>query len=319
LCIGSNENGKRFKWELREEEEIKQECEGFANHLKEALERRLSSVENNPTLQILQTFDAQNLVKLYCGKRDGANVVYDIPEGEIKQYGVLECQQFLSTVVTMEHIKSSTFNFDPRMTHKYIGRLKDAVNAGIWMGYGSAWFVESDNKSVFFLNENSTIKELKIDHDKHDDLDAYFVICLSNGSQLKVKLSKSSFYSSIYSDERIYNIAKPEACIMLDIALSKGGPDIAESFYNSMRNQLQQGGQSNTNLLQRAKVNWCLPSIKNCSGIVSEVVKIYNSGDANIQPHRPNLLFSNRAKKHNVSKVIDRLDSGEGRCPFLSQ
>ena len=48
-------------------------------------------------------------------------------------------------VVAIEHIKTSTFNFDPHLAHKYIGRLKDAVKAGIWMGYGSAWFVESDN------------------------------------------------------------------------------------------------------------------------------------------------------------------------------
>ena len=167
----------------------------------------------------MQAFDAPSLVKLYCGKRNGANVVYDVTEGEIEQYGVLECQQFLSMVVAMKHSKNLTFNFDPRMAHKYIGRLKDAVKAGIWMGYGSTWLVESDNKPALLLNESTTIEELKVDHDKHDHLDAYFVICLSNRSQQKVKLSESKFYGSFYSDKHIYNIAKPKACIMLDIAL----------------------------------------------------------------------------------------------------
>ena len=38
------------------------------------------------------------------------------------------------------------------------------------------------------------------------------------------------FYESFYSKETFYKIVKPEACIMLDIALSKGGPEaIAES------------------------------------------------------------------------------------------
>ena len=115
-------------------------------------------------------------------------------------------------------------------------------------------------------------------------------------------------------------MAGSHSCIILDIALSKGGPEaIAESFYATMRNQQQPGGQGNNTLTMRSKLSWCLPSLRLCDEIIRESIKIYQEGDGgDIKRHRKNIFASNRNTDYNVSKVIDRVDENEGRCPFLN-
>ena len=87
---------------------------------------------------------------------------------------------------------------------------------------------------------------------------------------------------------------------------------------NSMRAQQQSGGQANDNLARRTKINWCLPSLKHCEGIIQESVQTYFQGDDEIKAHRRNAFVSTRANEYFVSKVVDRVDSELGRCPFLA-
>ena len=95
------------------------------------------------------------------------------------------------------------------------------------------------------------------------------------------------------------SIAKPESCILMGIALAKGGPEaIAESFCASMRCQKQPGGQTNENLVRKTKVNWCLLSLVNCESIISEAASIYHKGDEKIPPHTASTFFTDRAKKY---------------------
>lgn len=101
--------------------------------------------------------------------------------------------------------------------------------------------------------------------------------------------------------------------------MAKGGPEaIAESFYSAMRSQQQSGGQLNETLARRTKVNWCLPSLKQCEGIIKEAVALYLRGDDVIKAHKKNTFFSGRAKEYFVSKVVDRHHADSGRCLFLA-
>ncbi len=149
--------------------------------------------------------------------------------------------------------------------------------------------------------------------------DAAFIMRFSDGAVETVRLHDQSFYSSFYNNKEIYSIAKPPTCILLDIILAKGGPEAkAESYYSTMRAQQQTGGQSNDTLAQRTKLSWCLPTLKDCGDVIAESVRTYQKGDEKIRPHRKNTFFSSRAKNYNVSKVIDRVDSTVGHCPFLA-
>ena len=52
---------------------------------------------------------------------------------------------------------------------------------------------------------------------------------------------------------------------------------------------------------------------------VKDSIKIYLDGDDTIKRHRSNIFSSMRTKEYDVSKVIDRIDAGEGRIPFLAR
>ena len=93
----------------------------------------------------------------------------------------------------------------------------------------------------------------------------------------------------------------------INIVLAKA---IAESFYNSMRNQQQSGGQLNETLELRAKVIWCLLPLRYCS--------LYLCGDGVIQPYMKSSFLSGRAKESFISKVFDQIDTNLDAALFLS-
>ena len=72
---------------MRESEDITKDPETFAKDLKNVLDRRLSNVQKDKTLAILEIFDAQTLVNLLSGTVSAGKIHYNIPEGEIEDYG----------------------------------------------------------------------------------------------------------------------------------------------------------------------------------------------------------------------------------------
>ena len=188
----------------------------------------------------------------------------------------------------------------------------------MWKQLCPEWFLCTDDGKTLKFGERYMIKKFNDDIGKENHLDGHFVIEFENSKVEHVKLSENFFYQSFYCNEKVYSIAKPESCILMDIALAKGSPEaITESFYASMRCQQQPGGQTNQNLVWRTKVNWCLPSLVNCESIISEAISMYHKRDEKIPPHRTSTFFTDRAKKYKTSKIIDRVESEERRCPFL--
>eukprot|EP00794_Sanderia_malayensis_P001887 gene1887-2140_t len=307
----------RYIWQMREDANIKAEREGFAKHLCEALQSRINLAVNNHVVSTLQIFDAASLVKLHCGMLNGDGTVdYIMEVGEIEEYGVDECKKLLAVVSKMPHMIASAICFDRRMAHTYISKIKKSMAKAIWRGMCPTWFVEISDKKLGNTDQNTKMVEFL--EEKSDSLDSVFQMTFEDSSRKKVSLQEQSVYQSFYADKEFYDKVKPPSCALLDIALGKGGPEaIAGSFYNSIRNQQQFGGQRNDTLVRQTKVNWCLPSLKNCDRIIQEGVELYLTGDNNMPSHRKNTSYSSRAASYNVSKVVDRVDSDLGRCPFL--
>ena len=221
---------------MQESEDITNDREIVAKDLKNALDRRLSNVQKGETLDILEIFDAQTLVKLQCGEVSARKIHYSIPEGEIKDYGILEWEQLLSVIAEMKHIQGSGFNFNHQMAHNYLSRMKEVVLTGIWEQLCLEWFVCTVDGKTLKFDEGCIIKKFTADIEKENQLDRHLIIEFENSKVGHVKLSEDFFYQSFYCSEKVYSIAKLESCILMDIALAKGGPEaIAESFYASMR------------------------------------------------------------------------------------
>ena len=157
---------------------------------------------------------------------------------------------FLYVIAEMKHVQGSGFSFDHRMAHKYLSRIKEAVHAGIWEQLCPEWFECTDDGKTLKFDEGYIIEKFTADIRKENQLDGHFIIEFENSKVEHIKLSEDFFHQSFYCNEKVYNIAKPESCILMDIALAKGSPEaIAESFCASMRCQQQPGGQTNENIL----------------------------------------------------------------------
>ena len=89
---------------MRKNDDVTKDREAFAKDLKNSLERRLSNVQKDKKLVILEIFDAQTLVKLQCEEVSAGKIHYDISEGEIEDYGIREYEQLLSVIAEMKHI-----------------------------------------------------------------------------------------------------------------------------------------------------------------------------------------------------------------------
>ena len=280
-----------------------------------SLDKRVATVVRDGAFSVSEVFDAARLVNLHCGLLSGDDISLELSEGEYESYGVNQCRQILETSAQLPHIKESGINFDPRLAHRYMNSIKKAVMMGIWKGLCPEWFTLKDNDPLN-VQDSNLVSFLPV---SSDDMDSFFHMKFEDGKEYDVRLHEQNVYASFYSNPEIYSIAKAPSCALLDIVLAKGGPEaIAESFYNSMRAQQQSGGQSNENLARRTKINWCLPSLKLCDGIIQESVQTYLSGDKEIKAHRRNTFVCSRANKYFVSKVVGRVDSELGRCPFLT-
>ena len=156
---------------------------------------------------------------------------------------------------------------------------------GIWTLLCPEWFMlqGEDNGSLHPQDSKLVLFEAI----RSNCLDALFQMKFDNGKTFDVRLNEQNVYKSFYANEEIYSIAKPPSCAIIDIVLSKGGPEaIAESYYSVMRAQQQSGGQSNETLAPRTKLSWCLPSLKKCNSIIDKSVKLYLQGNDELRPHR---------------------------------
>ena len=123
-------------------------------------------------------------------------------------------------------------------------------------------------------------------------LDAQFSMTFSGSDKkYQVEIDESAIIRSIYTDEDVFNMLGKELCLIINIALAKGGPEaVVESYYSVVKSQQQPGGQSNQNLSLRAKLDWCLPNILHvlpCDTMVKEVSKLYIQGckDMGLKEH----------------------------------
>ena len=180
----------------------------------------------------------QHLVTLHCGSFSEGSVELNATDGMYKSYGVEECKSVLVTSSKMAHIKQSGLDFDPRLAHGYMGRIKEAVMAGIWTSLCHEWFMLQGEENSPLHPQGSKLVLFEVI--SSNCLDALFKMKFANGKEFNVRLNEQNVYKSFYANEEIYSIAKPPSCTIIDIMLSKGGPDaIAESYYRAMRAQQQ--------------------------------------------------------------------------------
>jgi hypothetical protein len=103
----------------------------------------------------------------------------------------------------MHHISQSGMNFDPRLAHRYMNCIKEAVKVGIWNGICTQWFMLENDVP---LNAQD-VKLVSFSPIKNDELESYFNMKFENGGEYVVRLQEQNVYRSFYVDTKIYSIA----------------------------------------------------------------------------------------------------------------
>ena len=84
----------------------------------------------------------------------------------------------------------------------------------------------------------------------------------------------------LYTDSSFYSAIGQEFCLVFDIFYVKSGTEaVAESFYRVVEKQEMEGGQTISVLMNRAKIDWCLPSVIQCDSAITEMAKIQYSSE----------------------------------------
>ena len=132
-----------------------------------------------------------------------------------------------------------------------------------------------------------------------------------------VQLNESAIYKSIFNEE-VYTMLGQEICLLIDVALAKGGPEsVVESYYSVMKSQQQDGGQNNKNLSLRTKLDWSLPNILQSERMIKEVAHLYLHGDKNKGLKKHSIPVIGDKNPYRRSKVLDRIEKTKARLPFL--
>ena len=117
---------------------------------------------------------------------------------------------------------------------------------------------------------------------------------------------------------KIYDTIGLDMCIMLDVALAKGGTEaVVERVYSTMNGQSMHGGQDTKTLAVRSKLECSLPSIIQAERLVSKTAQVYIHGkERNLKSHSwPTIGAGSVRKKHTYSKVVDKHSNEE--CLFF--
>lgn len=229
--------------------------------------------------RIIELFDAANLVRLHCGtlKLVEGKIIFFLQNSEVEKYGVAQCRQvFKGGIEPDPHPVLRN-----QLCHGYGIPLYEFLNESC--DEKNMERAQLDDKDANLFRDGVSLLEIRTE--ESTGLDSHFVMQFC-----------WSILSSFYWSNNVYSITKPPSCSLLDIVLSKGGPEaIAENFYGAMLSQQQSGDQSNETLVRRTKVGWYLPSLKLSDDLIKDAVALYREDDENIRAYRLNKFFSSKA------------------------
>ena len=104
--------------------------------------------------------------------------------------------------------------------------------------------------------------------------------------------------------------------------MKSGTEATAESFYRVVEKQEMEGGQTIDVLMNRAKIDWCLPSVIQRDSAITEMAKLYINGDKELglaKRYIPVYRDRRSWQKHegDMSKVLQRICSSRPKLPIL--
>ncbi|CAB3997079.1 Hypothetical predicted protein [Paramuricea clavata] len=263
-------------------------------------------------------FTAIDLECLFCllvgTRRNGKP---SISEAKVEEFGAEYFNKIMEYVCSQEHVaaalKEGSLNIDSRLSHVIHRRLKQTLKNILWN-------MKETMVKWFYVVKKEKLTPTIMAQDQPFVKKCFVTVFNGDEREHVVTLNEEAVYKSIYTDENVYTMFGKEVCLVVDIALAKGGPEsILESYYSTMKSQLQPGGQSNDTLSVRTKLDWCLPNVLQGDRMIKEVANLYINRDKKkgLKKHKAPVLCERPPTGSNTSKVIKRIEKSDARLPFL--
>ena len=302
----------------------------FCQNLRAAFDARYDQVIPEPVKKLHKIFDLERQSNISANSkvRMESSLCLEKIELNGKQMAQMNSPNSIKVVCDIPHIRdlSDTDHNLSLLSHHsnmIIKRFKSTLEKMVWLDLGNCaamMFVDERGTMVNEFNESNLVSltelaEVSIYH--------WFELKFSSGVILKARVHEENVVSLFYNNRCIYSSLGKEMCIALDIALAASGCEaIVEGFYSVIAAHKMSGGQGNSVLVQRAIVDWCIPNPISCSNTMAEIAYLYTEGDKKrgLARHRLPLYSDEReraAQRHDVSKVIDRLEKEIPRCPHV--
>ena len=236
----------------------------------------------------------------------------------LHEHGKKEFIEFYSYICSLPHIMElyrgePTMNLMPPLAECVYDKFKLLVFEVIFFDIGNC-------RSTWFPPTNALIKHGGILEDFSIKISPYDIddFCYFKYSDIIVttRFDEIAAFSSMFTNEEIYDRIGREMCIAVDIAMAMSGSEaVVESYYSVMKTQTMPGGQLNDTLVQRTNIDWCFPKANQCEETIKEVAALYLDGDNSfgLKKHQIPIFVDQRgralAKYTHGSKVLDRIST----------
>jgi hypothetical protein len=306
--VGADGSRKKVDtWILRELTDCVVEAREFMRDLSASLTGRQAMVAPL-VVELAEACDFANLLNLLCGTRrqhsDDARLT--LGEAELANCGMSAWRKQYANVRQLPHL---TEFLHPDEDVRSLDDFKSGLRWLVWSPHSDATRL----RASIFVTEDGVLPSVppismarvELEDGDADNLLDRFIFQFEGLESVTAYLDEAALIKAIYTDKSLYSrIGKP-ACIMLDVSLSRGGPEaVVESMYSVMKAQTSDGGQSNRTMVLRTKVDWMLPLPIACPNTVAEIAREYQ------KTHKaPVLKMTDTRTRHWASQtVLKRLE-----------
>ena len=318
-------------WAARNPSDCLDDLIDFCSSLRDSISTRFHRAVPNVTIQLYNMFDFEKALTHLCNftVQNGKLVTTRENKIEWETYGAQEFNEFFTVVCNIPHVRAladndSSLMLLPHNSVIVFKRFKDTLEKIVWFGFGNRFDLFVDMKgNILPQFKESQLVSISAVHSAM--LDQVFNLKFASGAEVRAKLQEENLIASFYNEKVIYESLGKEMSISLDIALAASGCEaIVEGFYSLVSAHKKSGGQSNDVLVQRAIVDWSIPDPITCPKTMTEIGNLYTDGNKKlgIARHRLPVLFDERGRalrRHDVSKVVDKLRAEKPRCPHIIQ
>lgn len=320
-------NEEHDDWVARELRDCEADLRQFVVDIIHSLQSRYTDCVPD-MCKYLTAIDLESLFSLLVGERRNGKPL--ISEAKLEEFGTDFFKKIVEYARSQEHvaaaIEEGLVEIDSRLSHVIHRKLKQALKDVLWNKKQTVvnWFSVVQKESLkplasVLTSTSGNLMSFKVAKDQSFVEKCFVAVFHGDEREHIVTLNEEAVYRSMYMDEEIYSLCGKELCLIVDIALAKGGPEsVVESYYSTMKSQQQPGGQSNNTLSLRTKLDWCLPNVLQGERMIKEVASLYIKGNEKkgLKKHRMPVLCD-RPAIGNTSKVMKRIEKSDTRMPFL--